>query len=74
MRRRAPEIPGLKKASSFLSEHCGVLMNQRIQRPESWKSQEVPATWSAGARGENTRRQVLPSACICVRRLGKWRK
>ena len=74
MRRRAPEIPGLKKASSFLSEYCGVLMNQRIQRPESWKSQEVPATWSAGARGENTRRQVLPSACICVRRLGKWRK
>ena len=54
VRRRAAEIPGLKKASSFLSEYCGVWMNQRIQRPESWKSQEVFVTWSAGARGENT--------------------
>ena len=37
-------------------------MNQRIPRPESSKSKEVPAARSAGARGEHTRRQVLPNA------------
>ena len=35
-------------------------------RPESWKPKEIPATWSAGARGEK------PGACKYVRLCSCW--